>query len=212
MTNVLDANDPQALKTALECVRDGKVVAFPTDTVYGLGAALDQPAAIDGLFTIKGRDAAKAIAVLLASLHDLELVAQQLNPAAAHLAARFWPGPLTLIVPQRRGLPANLSPLPTVGVRMPDHPVALRLLTMTGPLAVTSANLSGAPSTVTAGEVRAQLDGRIPLILDGGRTPGGLPSTVVDCTGSALTLLRAGPLSWELLMSVLGESTDSKPD
>ena len=83
---------------------------------------------------------------------------------------------------------------------------------MTGPLAVTSANLSGAPSTVTAGEVRAQLDGRIPLILDGGRTPGGLPSTVVDCTGSALTLLRAGPLSWELLMSVLGESTDSKPD
>lgn len=212
MTDIRDANDPQALALALELVRQGQAVAFPTDTVYGLGAALDQPAAIDELFTIKGRDATKAIAVLLAGPQDLNQVAQQLSPAAARLAACFWPGPLTLIVPQRRGLPENLSPLPTVGVRMPDHPVALRLLTLTGPLAVTSANLSGAPSTVTASEVLAQLDGCIELILDGGRTPGGLPSTVVDCTGSAPKLLRAGPLSWKQILAALEESADSVPD
>jgi tRNA threonylcarbamoyl adenosine modification protein (Sua5/YciO/YrdC/YwlC family) len=97
-------------------------------------------------------------------------------------------------------LPVNLSPLPTVGVRMPDHPVALALLRRTGPLAVTSANLSGEPSATTAEDVYAQLKGRIPFILDGGQTPGGLPSTVVDCTGSELVILRPGPISWQQLV------------
>ena len=177
-------------------------MAFPTDTVYGLGAMLFDFQAVEQLYLVKGRDAAKAIAVLLGSEADLSHVTRELGDVAARLAHRFWPGPLTLVVPAHPALPANLSPLPTVGVRMPDHPVALALLRLTGPLAVTSANLSGQPSTRTADEVSAQLGGLIPLILDGGQTPGGLPSTVVDCTGTELVILRQGPISEQQLIGV----------
>jgi tRNA threonylcarbamoyl adenosine modification protein (Sua5/YciO/YrdC/YwlC family) len=138
--------------------------------------------------------------VLIGDETDLAQVAGALSDLAARLARRFWPGPLTLVVPAHPALPANLSPLPTVGVRMPDHPVALALLRRTGPLAVTSANLSGQPSARTAGEVFAQLNGRIPLILDGGESPGGLPSTVVDCTGGKPVILRQGPITPEQLL------------
>ena len=121
------------------------------------------------------------------------------------LAERFWPGPLTLVVPRHPALPANLSNLPTIGVRMPDHPLALALMRRTGPLAVTSANRSGAENAVTAQQVYAQLGGRIELILDGGQTPGGLPSTVVDCTGAEAVILRLGPISAADLQQALGE-------
>ncbi|MFM8319342.1 MAG: L-threonylcarbamoyladenylate synthase [Chloroflexota bacterium] len=202
-TLILDPQDPGALPHALQALQAGEAVAFPTDTVYGLGAALTDPQAIDRLYEIKGRDSAKAIAVLLDSPQAISLVAGELAALPARLAERFWPGPLTLVVPQRPGLPANLSPLPTVGVRMPDHPLALALLSLSGPLAVTSANLSGAPNTVTAQDVFAQLGGRIPCILDGGRTPGGLPSTVVDCTGSEPKILRPGPITLDDLINAL---------
>ena len=128
-----------------------------------------------------------------------------MNDMAMRLAQRFWPGPLTLVVAGHPSLPANLSPRPTVGVRMPDHPVALTLLRRAGPLAVTSANLSGAPNASTAQEVLAQLQGRVALILDGGKTPGGLPSTVLDCTGSQPVILRQGPITLEQIYAVLGE-------
>lgn len=200
-TQVLPANDPAALRWALELLQSGRLVAFPTDTVYGLAAALDDPQAIEQLFVVKGREAAKAIAVLVGSPAALAQVTGELAPLPRRLAERFWPGPLTLVAPQRPGLPANLSPTPTVGVRMPDHPAALALLNAAGPLAVTSANLSGQPSPVSAQEVLAQLGGRIPLILDGGQTPGGAPSTVVDCTGPQPVILRPGPLSLEQLLS-----------
>ncbi len=189
------------LDRALALIQQGQLVAFPTDTVYGLAALLTSPPAIDELFAVKGREATKAIAVLVGSPQALAAVAGELAPLPARLAQRFWPGPLTLVVPQRPGLPANLSPLPTVGVRMPDHPVALALLNAAGPLAVTSANRSGQPSPVTAQEVLEQLGGRIPLIIDGGRTPGGQPSTVVDCTGDQPVILRQGPLSLVDLLS-----------
>lgn len=190
------------LEQANHILRAGGLVAFPTDTVYGLGAMLFDAQAVEQLYIVKGRDAAKAIAVLLGSEADLSQVARELGGIAARLAHRFWPGPLTLVVPAHLDLPANLSPLPTVGVRMPDHPVALALLHLTGPLAVTSANLSGQPSTRTAEEVYAQLGGLIPLILDDGQTPGGLPSTVVDCTGTELVILRQGPISEQQLIEV----------
>ena len=180
------------------------MVAFPTDTVYGLGAWLWEAEAVEQLFAVKGRDAAKAIAVLVGDAAHLAQVTRGLNRMAERLAQCFWPGALTLVVDGHPDLPANLSPRPTVGVRMPDHLLALRLLRHTGPLAVTSANLSDAPSTVTAQEVLEQLGGRIPLILDGGRTPGGLPSTVVDCTGEEPVILRSGPLSEEQLREALG--------
>jgi len=122
---------------------------------------------------------------------------------AHRLAGHFWPGPLTLVVARHPSLPDNLSPLPTVGVRMPDHPVALMLLNRAGPLAVTSANVSGAPSASSAQEVFDQLQGRIPLVLDGGPTPGGVPSTVVDCTGSEPMILRQGPITMDQLLEAL---------
>jgi L-threonylcarbamoyladenylate synthase len=202
-TLIVRTQEPAALVQAEQLLQAGGLVAFPTDTVYGLGAALFNRQAIEQLYIVKGRDAAKAIAVLVGDEAGLSLVAGEMSSVAVRLARRFWPGPLTLVLPAHPALPANLSPLPTVGVRMPDHPVALALLRRTGPLAVTSANLSGEPSTTTAQEVYAQLSGRIPFILDGGQTPGRLPSTVVDCTGSALVILRQGPVSLQQLMDAI---------
>lgn len=202
-TLILSTHHPKAFETALEILQNGGLVAFPTDTVYGLGALVSDSQAIEQLFVVKGRDSAKAIAVLLGSAEALPQIASQMSPAARRLAQRFWPGPLTLVVSQRSGLPENLSLLPTVGVRMPDHPEALALLNLAGPLAVTSANLSGASNTQTAPEVFAQLSGLIPLILDGGRTPGGAPSTVVDCTSPELSILRAGPITREQILAAL---------
>jgi len=202
-TRVVLADVPESVSQAVDTLRRGGLVAFPTDTVYGLGALLTDPQAIERLYVVKGRDSAKAIAVLLGSPAALGQVAAETSLIAQRLMQRFWPGPLTLVVPRHPALPANLSPLPTVGVRMPDHPVALALLNRIGPLAVTSANLSGAPSTCTARDVFDQLQGRIALILDGGRTPGGVPSTVVDCTGGGLTVLRTGPITMEQLQGAL---------
>ena len=129
----------------------------------------------------------------------MDQVTQAIPAVARRLAERFWPGPLTLVVARHPALPAILSPLPTVGVRMPDHPTALALLRQSGPLATTSANLSGGPNPLTAQEVLAQLDGRVDLIIDGGRCPGGVPSTVVDCTAGELKILRQGPITLEEL-------------
>ncbi|RPJ22421.1 MAG: Sua5/YciO/YrdC/YwlC family protein, partial [Chloroflexi bacterium] len=119
---------------------------------------------------------------------------------------RFWPGPLTVLVPKRSDLPESVSATSTVGVRVPDHAVARALLRAAGPLAVTSANISGSQSPVIAQEVYKQLGGRIPLIIDGGRTPGGIPSTLVDCTIPELQILREGPISLEELRSALNNS------
>ena len=116
---------------------------------------------------------------------------------AKKLAERFWPGPLTIIVPKHLSLPDSVSATNTVGVRVPDHIVARSVLRAAGPMAVTSANLSGQPSPSTAQEVFAQLNGRIALILDGGKTPGGVPSTLVDCTGSQPIVVRQGPISFK---------------
>jgi L-threonylcarbamoyladenylate synthase len=194
-TRVITASDPQAIDQALQTLESGGLVAFPTDTVYGLAARAFDSAGIDRLYAVKGRDSAKAIPVLLSSPDELGQVTAGMNAAARRLAQRFWPGPLTLVVPRHPSLPENLSNLATIGVRMPDHAVALALLRRSGPLAVTSANQSGSENSCTAQEVLAQLGGRIELILDGGLTPGGTPSTVVDCTGAAPAILRQGPIT-----------------
>jgi L-threonylcarbamoyladenylate synthase len=194
-TEVLSAADPRALHYAAGLLRHNGLVAFPTDTVYGVGALAFQPEAVQRLYAVKGRPTDKAIAVLVARRDDLLSVAAELTPSARRLAEKFWPGSLTLVVPKHPGLPEAVSALPTVGVRLPDHPLTRKLLELTGPLAVTSANLSHGPNALTAEEVLAQLDGRIELLLDGGRVPGGLPSTVVDCTDPTPKILRQGPVS-----------------
>ncbi len=202
---ILPTKHPEATRRAARVLNQGGLVAFPTDTVYGLAAAISDISAIERLFEVKERDQNKAIAVLMSSAKDLEGVAADLNSSALKLAERFWPGPLTLVVPRHPDLPDLLSPLPTIGVRVPDHPDALVLMDVTGPLAVTSANLSGGENACTAKEVFDQLKGRVDLILDGGETPGGQPSTVVDCTAPAPSVLREGPISWEAMENALKE-------
>lgn len=194
-TEILSAEHPVALRHAVDVLNNGGTVVFPTDTVYGLAALPFERKYVDRLYVIKGRNSARAIAVLLGDLSDLERIARSPSEAALRLAGRFWPGPLTLIVPRSLDLPDILSKNPTIGVRIPDHPVALQLLRMAGPLAVTSANISGHANTTTVQEVLEQLNGRVHLIIDGGRTPGGVPSTVVDCTKPDPVILRPGPIS-----------------
>ena len=181
-TTLLLTSDPTAISRALEILASGGLVAFPTDTVYGVAAGVNNAQGIDRLYEAKARSANKAIAVLVGEIEQLEQLTTGLTQSAQRLAERFWPGALTLVVPKHPSLPENLSPLPTVGVRMPDHAFARALLRAAGPLATSSANISGETNTLTAQQVLEQLEGRIELVLDGGAAPGGVPSTVVDCT------------------------------
>ncbi len=202
-TTLLPLSDPNAIPRALDVLRRDGIVAFPTDTVYGLGANAFSAAGIERLFDAKGRDPNKAIAVLLADAEQLDTVTQGLTGSAARLAARFWPGALTLVVTRGPRLPEIISPRPTVGVRIPDHSGARVLLRRSGALATTSANRSGWANPLTAQDVLSQLDGMVELVLDGGPTPGGVPSTVVDCTAETIQVLREGPISAAMLHEAL---------
>lgn len=204
--NIIPATDPNALKVCLETLKTGGLVAFPTDTVYGLGCLVNRAGSIDRLYEVKGRDTSKAIAVLIGEIDHLQQVTSGLGEIAGELAAHFWPGALTLVVPRSPLLPENLSPLPTIGVRMPNHPFALALLRQAGPLATTSANLSGLPSPVTARDVLLQLNERVDLIIDGGACPGGVPSTVLDCTGADPRILREGAITCSQLEKWIGRN------
>lgn len=205
-TTILPTTDSQAIQAALLVLQAGGLVAFPTDTVYGLAADPFNRAAIERLYAAKERNMSKAIAVLIGTMKQLPQITPGFSEQAEALAARFWPGALTLVVSRRAELPAQLSVLPTIGVRMPDHPFALNLLQASGPLATTSANQSGAGNPLTAADVLDQLGGRIELVLDGGTCPGGVPSTVVDCTVPDVRVLREGAISAEDIRAVLGKN------
>lgn len=197
------ADHPVALEHAWDVLINGGLVAFPTDTVYGLAVLPSSEENVERLYVVKGRNSYKAIAVLIGEQAHLVKVVREMTPLAVRLAEKFWPGPMTLVMPGHPSLPVNLSQDKTIGVRMPDHAIALTLLRKTGPLAVTSANLSGQENAATAHQVLSQLGGKIHLILDGGTVPGGIPSTVVDCTGSEPIILRTGPVTLEGLKAVL---------
>jgi L-threonylcarbamoyladenylate synthase len=201
---ILPTGDPGAIPAVLAVLLEDGVVAFPTDTVYGLGALAFQPDGIERLYRVKERPRSLAIPVLIGSPDELGKVTLDPGPMAIKLAERFWPGPLTLVVPRHPHLPDAISQTPTIGVRIPDHRDALALLHQAGPMAVTSANLYGEAEAHTAQEVAAQLGGRVELILDGGRTPGGVPSTVVDTTTEPVRILREGPVSEAEIREILG--------
>ena len=202
-TRILPAESDEAIDSAVRILQAGGLVAFPTDTVYGVGALAFNGPAVESIYIAKDRPNEKAITVLLANKTELEKVAFAVPEIARRLAVRFWPGPLTLVLPKQPTLPESVSATATVAVRVPDHTVARDLLRAAGPMAVTSANISGQPNTTTAQDVFAQMKDRVPLILDGGKTPGGLPSTIVDCTQNELVIVRAGPLSAEEIESAL---------
>ena len=186
-------------------LRAGELVAFPTDTIYGVGAVVWDREAVAKLYTAKLRSLDKAIPVLLADAAGLDLIARDVSPAARRVAERFWPGPLTIVVAKASCVPDEVtSGGDSVAVRVPDHSLARALIRAAGaPLATTSANLSGGPSPVTADEVAAQLAGRVGMILDGGRCPGGIASTVVDLTGPIPVILRPGPIGLEQILGAM---------
>jgi L-threonylcarbamoyladenylate synthase len=188
------APDPAVLRDAAETLRRGGLVAFPTETFYGLGAAGLDAWAVGRLVAVKGRPEGKPILLLVDSVAMVEAVAVEIGPTARALMGRHWPGPLTLVLRARAELPPEVTAgTGTVGVRVSPHPVAGGLVrALGGPVTAPSANPSGESPPSTAAAVLARLDGRIDLLLDGGGTPGGEPSTVLDVTVEPPRVLRAG--------------------
>lgn len=201
--------DPDTIAEAARCLRAGGLVAFPTETVYGLGANACEAEAVAGIFRAKGRPAHNPLIVHLADAAALDTVALDIPPAARRLAEQFWPGPLTLVLRRAAAVAPNVSGgRDTVAVRVPAHPVALALIAAAGvPVAAPSANRFGRPSATTAAHVLADLNGRIDLVLDAGPTPIGVESTVLDLTAPEPALLRPGGVTLEALRAILGDVT-----
>jgi L-threonylcarbamoyladenylate synthase len=199
----IDSRSPQpdVIARAAACLRDGGLVAFPTETVYGLGAnALDAPA-VGRIFTAKNRPSHDPLIVHVADAAEITRVAEHIPALAWRLAEAFWPGPLTLVLPRRLLVPDVVtSGGPTVAVRVPRHPVARALIAAAGvPVAAPSANLFSRPSPTTAAHVLSDLDGRIDLVLDGGPADVGVESTVLDLTSTPPRILRPGAVTFEML-------------
>lgn len=199
-TKILSLFDEQTLPFAAEVLKSGELVAFPTDTVYGLGCSPFLSESLHRIYEVKQRPEEKAIPVLLGSLDQLCQVVSSLPDRARGLMEAFWPGPLTLVLPHQPELPLELSPYPGIAVRMPNHDLALALLRRTGPLAVTSANISTHQNSLSAQDVYEQLNTRIPFILDDGSKPGGTASTVINCMEEQPHLLREGPISFQEIL------------
>lgn len=206
--------EPEPIRQAAELLKAGEPVAFPTETVYGLGANAWDAEAVGRIFAAKGRPSSNPLIVHVAEPdHDLVDIAESVSPLAKKISARFWPGPLTLVLPKSARLAeAVTAGGPTVAVRCPVHPVARALLQAAQlPLAAPSANRSGELSPTTADHVAASLGGKIPLILDGGPCPGGMESTVVLVQDDQLIVLRPGPISTTMLAEVAGIPCELRP-
>jgi L-threonylcarbamoyladenylate synthase len=198
-------DDSAGRAEASAVLRSGGVVAIPTDTVYGIAVGLETPDGIERLFRIKRRPPDRGIMLLLDAASQAGSIGV-MGPAASALADACWPGGLTVVVPQRAGvtLPAVLTGgTPTIGLRVPDHDAPRALAAAVGPLPTTSANVSGLPEAGDAAEILAQLGDGIDLILDGGRARGGLPSTVIDCTGERPIVLRDGAIPSVRIAAIL---------
>ncbi|MBX0357877.1 threonylcarbamoyl-AMP synthase [Halobacillus sp. Nhm2S1] len=193
------------IQEAAALLRENQVIAFPTETVYGLGADATEEAAVQRIFEAKGRPADNPLIVHVADQDQVSQLISEIPPVAKKLMDEFWPGPLTLVLKSNGTAAENVTAgLSTIGIRMPDHPLALTLLRKTGrPLAAPSANRSGRPSPTTADHVYQDLDGRIAGILDGGPTGIGVESTVVDCTTEIPIILRPGGVTKEDLEKYL---------
>ncbi|WP_181442498.1 L-threonylcarbamoyladenylate synthase [Streptomyces tateyamensis] len=202
-----DCANPQehaaGLREAVAAVRRGELVVLPTDTVYGVGADAFTPQAVARLLAAKGRGRNMPSPVLVGSAADLDALADDIPAVARELVAAFWPGGLTLVLRHKPSISWDLGETGgTVAVRMPDHPVAVELLTATGPLAVSSANLTGEASPQDCDAAQGMLAGAVAVYLDGGPTPAAVPSSIVDVTGEVPVLVRAGAIGAARLREV----------
>ena len=188
------------IEAAVNCIKSGGIIAVPTDTVYGIGADPFNVEAVQKLYTLKGRPEEKPIPLVLGSTEDVESVAQNLSGFFYHLTNRFWPGGLTIIVEAKNLLPQLTAGGNTVGLRIPDQPLLLDILQeFGGPLAITSANLSGTPAATSPSEFEHELSSRLDYIVDDGKTLGSIPSTVYDISISPPIVRRHGVISAETL-------------
>ena len=206
VTEVLSAFDSAATQKAAEIIKNGGLVAIPTETVYGLGAnGLDEQA-VAQIFEVKGRPQDNPLILHISGPEEIERYCHHIPQSAYDLAEAFWPGPLTMVLPAKSIVPLRTTGgLSTVALRCPDHQAALEVIRLSGvPIAAPSANISGKPSTTTAEHVRFDHEGKIPLILDGGPCRVGVESTIVDLTGQRPRLLRPGGIGPEELLAVLG--------
>ncbi len=199
--------DENSILEASELIKSGEVVAFPTETVYGLGANALDPRAVEKIFRAKGRPGDNPLIVHVSKTQDVDKLVKELPPKARALMETFWPGPLTIVFKKSSVIPSEVTAgLNTVAIRMPNHPVALRRIDYSGlPIAAPSANRSGHISPTTARHVLEDMDGIIPLILDGGKCRVGLESTVLDMTSDIPVILRPGGVTLEMLEGILGE-------
>jgi L-threonylcarbamoyladenylate synthase len=201
------ANGPEGVAAAASILREGGLVAIPTDTLYGLAASVFRPAALDRVYEAKQRQPEARVPILIATAADLPLLASSVPRDAWRLIDRFWPGALTLVFPARRSLPIQVTRGgSTVAVRVPAARTALRLLESLGePVVGTSANISGQPPATTAAEVLSQLGGRIDAVLeDDASVGGGLPSTIVDMSGEAPVIVRHGAIPGDAIREAMG--------
>lgn len=205
----IDKNNPQGekIREAAKIIRSGGLVAFPTETVYGLGAGALLPEGAKRIYAAKGRPSDNPLIVHIADFEALDKIAAEIPEQAKILADRFWPGPLTMIFKKRDVVPYETTGgLDTVAVRMPDHPVALELIRESGGyIAAPSANTSGRPSPTMASHVKTDLDGKIPMILDGGEVGIGIESTIIDLSENVPMVLRPGYITREMLSELIGE-------
>ncbi len=194
----------EQIKKGISVLKQGGLVAYPTDTVYGLGACANLPKAVERVFDVKRRPRNTALPLLLANKSQVTEVAERVPPIAWLLIRSFLPGALTIVLAKSRSVADIITAGgSTIAVRIPDHPVPIALIKGLGsPIVGTSANLSGQPSPLTADEVYSQLGNRLDLIIDGGRCPGGKESTIVDVTGQTPIVLREGAISIEALKQV----------
>ncbi|WP_277681968.1 L-threonylcarbamoyladenylate synthase [Saccharomonospora azurea] len=209
MSAVYDCGEPHTrsdgLQAAASAVRSGRLVVFPTDTVYGIGADAFDPDAVAALLRAKNRGPDMPVGVLVGSWSTIDGLVLGLSPQARALIEAFWPGDLSIVVPHAPSLQWNLgSTRGTVMLRMPLHPVALELLREVGPMAVSSANVSGRPPASTAQDAREQLAESVAVYLDGGPSGDPVPSTIVDLTGERPSVLREGAVSTEAVSEALG--------
>jgi len=183
----------QEIEKGVKILQKGGVIAFPTDTVYGLGADAFNASAVDRIYYVKNRPKHRQLPLLIADVGQLPVLANPIPEIAWFLARRFWPGGLTLVLTKKGSVPVHLAPGPTIAVRVPDHLVCRAIIQHLGnPIIGTSANISEQPVALTAEEVEQQLGGKIDFIIDGGKCPGGKESTVVDVTYEAPMILRRG--------------------